>query len=363
MIVLGFQLLHLFPWMRRFTPRMPKFLAHKIHDMSAKETKGGAFILGASTFFLPCGFTQALQLYVLANGSFATGALTMLAFSLGTLPALLSLGFVSSFAKGTSQRYFVKFAGVLVILFGVFNVNNGLALTGSTFDLFGPFVSAETSEPTAPIVDGKQIVKMKVSGYTYSPHRFTVVQGIPVVWQIDGSGAVGCAQVLIMPTTGIAKYLPPQGVTTVTFTPTETGTIPFNCSMGMMTRGSAFTVIPNTTGIVGAPTTPDTESNPPVCDPTVTTCLPAQKFDMEISAERGFFPNSFTVKPGVPVEVKIDDKVQLGGCMTVMVIPQYQVTLPLKLGVNTLKFTPIESGPVFATCSMGTKMILFNVVG
>jgi hypothetical protein len=63
---------------------MPKFLAHKIHDLTEKEVKGGAFILGASTFFLPCGFTQALQLYVLAKGSFTTGALTMLAFALGT---------------------------------------------------------------------------------------------------------------------------------------------------------------------------------------------------------------------------------------------------------------------------------------
>jgi len=91
MIVLGLQMLKLFTWLRALQPRMPKFLAHKIHDLSEKEVKGGAFILGASTFFLPCGFTQALQLYVLAKGNFLTGALTMLAFSIGTLPALLSL--------------------------------------------------------------------------------------------------------------------------------------------------------------------------------------------------------------------------------------------------------------------------------
>jgi sulfite exporter TauE/SafE len=72
-------------------PRIPKFLAHKIHDLSTRGTKGAALALGASTFFLPCGFTQALQLYVLSKGSFVIGALTMLAFVLGTLPALTSL--------------------------------------------------------------------------------------------------------------------------------------------------------------------------------------------------------------------------------------------------------------------------------
>src|SRR6202040_808239 len=32
MIVLGFQMLNLFPWMKRFQPRMPKVLGHFVHD-------------------------------------------------------------------------------------------------------------------------------------------------------------------------------------------------------------------------------------------------------------------------------------------------------------------------------------------
>src|SRR6267154_6576879 len=131
MIVLGLQMLNLFPWLKRLQPRMPKFLAHTIHDMTEKEVKGGAFILGASTFFLPCGFTQALQLYVLAKGSFTTGALTMLAFALGTLPALLSLSMASSFATGMFQRYFLKLAGAAVVLLGIFNIESGLTLAGA----------------------------------------------------------------------------------------------------------------------------------------------------------------------------------------------------------------------------------------
>jgi Cytochrome C biogenesis protein transmembrane region len=90
---------------------MPKSFGHFIYDLAERDANGGAFALGAATFFLPCGFTQALQLYVLAKGSFAIGALSMFAFSLGTLPALLSLSAMSSFATGSLQRHFLNFAG------------------------------------------------------------------------------------------------------------------------------------------------------------------------------------------------------------------------------------------------------------
>jgi sulfite exporter TauE/SafE len=65
MILLG--LLRLFQALTRFMPTMPKALSHRIHDLAARETKESAFVLGAATFFLPCGFTQALQLYVLSK--------------------------------------------------------------------------------------------------------------------------------------------------------------------------------------------------------------------------------------------------------------------------------------------------------
>ncbi|MBI3631825.1 MAG: sulfite exporter TauE/SafE family protein [Candidatus Vogelbacteria bacterium] len=368
MIILGFQMLNLFPWMKRFQPRMPKFIVHKIHDLSGEDGKAGAFTLGGLTFFLPCGFTQALQLYVLAKGSFSVGALTMLAFSLGTLPMLLSLGAISSFAKGSFQKQFLRFSAVLVILLGFWNINNGLVLTGINISL-ASFTSntSSTAAQVAPIVDGKQVVEMKVDGYSYSPPQFTIQQGVPVDWKIDASNAAGCAQVITVPTIGITKYLAPQGITTITFTPKDTGTIPFSCTMGMTTRGAAFTVIPNT-GNVPVSVSTDNKSDEilaglsSACDPKIASCVPNQRFSMEISRERGFYPKSFTVKKGVPVEITIDDQVPLGGCMSVMVIPQYQITLPLQIGTNKLVFTPTEVGTIYATCSMGIKMIQFNVI-
>ena len=257
MIILGLQLLKLFPWLSRFQPKMPKFLGHKIHDISDSDNKAAPFLLGAGTFFLPCGFTQALQLYVLSKGDFTTGALTMLVFALGTLPALLSLSALSSFIKGAFQQHFLRFAGIIVVLLGIFNVNNGLTLTGINFAFAaGPQTNNSSilgaSDPNVQIVGGKQIVKMKVIGLSYSPHTFTVAKGIPVEWYIDGSQAEGCAQVITVPSLGITEYLSQKSVKVITFTPESTGKIPFSCTMGMTTRGSAFTVVENTQGIVAA---------------------------------------------------------------------------------------------------------------
>ncbi|MBI3384699.1 sulfite exporter TauE/SafE family protein [Candidatus Gottesmanbacteria bacterium] len=368
MIVLGFQLLKLFPWMRRFQPKMPKFIAHKVHQMSEGESKAGPFILGASTFFLPCGFTQALQLYVLSKGDPVTGALTMLAFSLGTLPALLSLSAISSFIKGTIQNYFLKFAGVVVIMLGFFNVSNGLNLAGVNIAIpslqnnSGAVLAA--TDTNVQVIGGKQIINMKVTGLNYFPYQFKVLKDVPVEWHIDGSKAEGCAQVVTVPTLGITQYLSRQGETVINFTPQSTGMIPFSCTMGMTTRGSTFTVVENTLGIV--PATLNNSSGDSiaqrVCDPNISDCIKAQQVTLEISRERGIYPRSLTVKKGTPVELSIDDQVQLGGCMSVWAIPKYNVTIPMKVGTVKANFTPTETGTLVMTCSMGGQMAQFNVI-
>lgn len=239
MIVLGLQMLKLF---RPLGLRPPKFIAHWIHDYTERTTKGSAFVLGASTFFLPCGFTQGLQLYVLAKASVAVGALTMFAFSIGTLPALLSLSALSSFAGGGFQRYFLKFAGVAVVLLGIVNIQSGLTLASTAVNVAPTAILSqqppEAGVQTVPVVNGKQIVDMKIVGYRYEPHQFAVVQGIPVEWRIDASQATGCGRILIAPGAGVRKFLSSSGPTVIAFTPQALGEIRFNCSMGMMTRGS-----------------------------------------------------------------------------------------------------------------------------
>ena len=244
MIVLGLNMLRLVP--AALIPTMPKRLAHAVHDLSTREVKGGAFLLGAATFFLPCGFTQALQLYVLAKGSFTAGALTMLVFALGTLPALLSLSAVSSFARGAFQNHFLKAAGVAVVIMGLLNIQYGLVLSDSA-SIKPPTVkqadAADTA--TAKMENGRQVAVMRVIDFGYEPSHIIVRENILVEWRIDASEAAGCGRILIAPKLGIRRILSDKSTTTIQFTPRQTGDFAFNCGMGMMTPGARITVVPN----------------------------------------------------------------------------------------------------------------------
>lgn len=64
-------------------------------------TPARAAVLGLLWGWLPCGMVYGALLLALATGSMAGGALTMLAFALGTLPSLLVVGL---FARRTAQR-------------------------------------------------------------------------------------------------------------------------------------------------------------------------------------------------------------------------------------------------------------------
>lgn len=389
MLLMGIQLLHIIPWLNRFQLKMPKFIAHKLYDSSgssasAASSGAASFGFGAATFFLPCGFTQALQLYVLSQGSIIGGALTMLAFSLGTLPSLLSVGAISSFASGNVRRHFVTFSAVLVIFLAVFNFPSGLALAGIPLSLpavFGGGSSAnvfpqqapaaqqavqQVIDPNVRLVNGRQAVHMSIVGYEYYPSQFTVMQGIPVDWIIDGTKAAGCAQVITLRKLGITEFLPSNQLKTITFTPTQLGDLPFSCSMGMTTPGARFTVVENVVegnqaanvqnlGVGSAGKLPPPSPADAACNPEIQDCF-VQKLSMEISRENGFFPNTFSVKKGIPVELEIDTKLRLGGCMGTMIIPDYGVAHVLSLGKTVLKFIPTREGVAKFTCSMGSHL-------
>lgn len=94
-------------------------------------------LVGFGTFFLPCGFTQSMQVVALSSGSFLNGSLIMFAFALGTLPVLLLLSFgSSSFANSKYANLFFKSAGVVVIGLGLFALLGGLVALGIINPLF-----------------------------------------------------------------------------------------------------------------------------------------------------------------------------------------------------------------------------------
>ena len=88
-------------------------------------------IVGIGTFFLPCGFTQSMQIAALSSGSFISGFFIMSSFALGTLPVLGLLSFSSvSFAQSKYAPLFFKSTGVVVVVLAFFNLINGLVVLG-----------------------------------------------------------------------------------------------------------------------------------------------------------------------------------------------------------------------------------------
>ena len=129
LLILGLNLLDVFPKAKKFQPTMPNFIGQKIHNLKNLNHTLAPLLIGIATFFLPCGFTQSMQIYTLTTGSFSKGALTMLFFALGTLPILSILSFSSlGIHKKTESGIFFKTAGLIVIFFGIFNLINGLVV-------------------------------------------------------------------------------------------------------------------------------------------------------------------------------------------------------------------------------------------
>ncbi len=137
LLVLGINLLDVFPWAKRLQPTLPRFIGNHVQGLKRVNHTLTPLLLGTATFFLPCGFTQSMQIYTLTTGSFMSGALTMFVYALGTLPVLAILSF-SSLTIHTKARssIFFKTSGLVVIFFGLFNLYSSLVVASIIPSLF-----------------------------------------------------------------------------------------------------------------------------------------------------------------------------------------------------------------------------------
>ncbi len=207
-----------------------KIFFEKLKEKLITYPHKAPFFLGGATYILPCGFTQALQFYVLSLASPFQGALVMMVFALGTMPALMFIGGLTSFVKTNFYHYFMKTMGVLIIFVGLIYLSN----FASFFGIEIGFLSRNNpqNERAVLVKDGFQIIKMKVVASGYVPNQFTIKKGIPVKWVIEGENVFGCQAYFIVPQLGIQRTIEP-GENVIQFTPKEKGFINFACSMGM----------------------------------------------------------------------------------------------------------------------------------
>lgn len=279
MVIMGINMLGIFPWLRKLQPRMPKIFARKVNTGKARSKS--PLIVGLLNGLMPCGPLQSMQIVALASGNPLAGALSMFMFSMGTVPLMLGLGsIVSALGKKFTQKV-MNIGAVLVVVLGISMLSQGGSLSGLLspdlllYIVIGlcvigivsciPFrklsyktvsmvaasvlaiivisalsvdaVSAGTgivNSGNIQIVDGKQVVYSTLSSGKYP--NITVQVGTPVKWVIDApEGSVnGCNNRINIQEYGISNYTFKTGENVIEFTPTKTGKFQYSCWMGMI---------------------------------------------------------------------------------------------------------------------------------
>jgi len=221
-----------------FQLTLPKSFTSRIVDEKSFSKSVLPFATGFLTFFLPCGFTLTAQSLALASGSPTRGALILFLFALGTALPLMLISFTSAkFSNSRHSSIFSTVAGTLVLLFSLFTINSQLSVLNLPFLSLNQvkLLQAKKDDSLPAIVDGKQIVEMKVTNSGYFPSVIKVKQGVPVSWHIDGTKASGCTNAIIAKDLFPDEIaLSPYDTTTYEFTPTKKGTFRFSCWMGMV---------------------------------------------------------------------------------------------------------------------------------
>jgi len=242
MLILGLQLTELFPKLSNKGITLPVGLAklfginqHKNREYSHKN----ALILGGLTFFLPCGFTQAMQLVTIGSGSFATGSIVMGLFAIGTAPGLLGVGGLMSVIKGKFSKTFFRFVGVLVVLLAIFNISNGVNLTGYKFDFSLPN-NSNTNVIDKDAIILRTVFTPSVSSQDITPNTFNVQIGKSYVLEVDAKGdGEGCMSTIMIPGLYNSPILIKKGIVRLPFVVKKPGTYQITCAMGIV-RGTVI---------------------------------------------------------------------------------------------------------------------------
>lgn len=274
MIFLGLQMLGV-KQLQRFQIASPKFLTRFVSDEKKFKGKFMPLIMGALTFFLPCGFTITAQSLALISGSPIRGALIMLFFALGTLVPLLIIGFTSAklIEKKHISNAFLMIAGILVLFFGLFNINNQLNTLGwkSLNNIIQSTTRSASNQKPVDIVKGKQIIKMNAGSSGYDPNYFKVKVGVPVRFEITDTGTSGCTNAIISRNLfNDTIQLEPGKTSVKEFTPEKVGSFKFSCWMGMVT--GTIDVVSSDNSSVETNSKPNTTAATPTYDSGASGC-------------------------------------------------------------------------------------------
>ncbi len=240
MVGTAFNILEVHPVFRYFVIQPPHFLTRLIRNQAKSKSLFAPAILGAFTVFIPCGTTQAMMALAIASGNPLLGATIMFVFTVGTSPLFFILGFLATKLGDALRFRFMKFAAYIIIALSLFNFNNTLALSGSSFTFDKAFKGfwctitfcSDSSVLASNTISNDLSINIERAGY--SPNNFSVRAGSQVTLRLNNIDGYGCTQAFTIPHLGIQKIIPVGASEAIQFTaPIKPTQLAFSCSMGM----------------------------------------------------------------------------------------------------------------------------------
>lgn len=100
----------------------------RMRGLFSRRSFLASWTLGFLWGFLPCGLVFAMLVLAARTQSAWGGALTMLAFGLGTIPTLLGFGLAANLLSPKLRGKLQSFAAALILLFAIQTILRGLAV-------------------------------------------------------------------------------------------------------------------------------------------------------------------------------------------------------------------------------------------
>jgi uncharacterized protein len=236
MLLVGLRLTELSPRVAGWSPTIPASVGDRLGltgGAPARRTAGVA-LAGAATFFLPCGFTQAVQLYAFSTGSPTSAGVIMATFAIGTSPALLALAGAPTLITGPRRTAVLRALGVVVIGFAVINASSAMRLAGVQFSVPSRSSQAASASANVTVTPVDQTIASSQDGDGYHPDETVVYAGRPTHWVMTSTAPFSCASSLGSQDLGFQGVLK-EGRNVIELPALAKGTYNYSCSMGMYT--------------------------------------------------------------------------------------------------------------------------------
>lgn len=129
MLFVGLSLTGLIPSVENPTSPLYRLLgvSRQIGRLLSRQGRWSGLGIGILWGLLPCGLVFAVEINAASTGDPLQGALVMVAFGLGTVPALFGFSLASSSTAARFRQRLLKLAAVPVILFAIQAILRGLA--------------------------------------------------------------------------------------------------------------------------------------------------------------------------------------------------------------------------------------------